>query len=260
MTDRGCVDRVPGAPAPLPASLTMTHLVRTGAAVVAIIAALAATAAGLRPELRAGAVVAVALTAALVAALALLLRLTGTWSFPHRRLGTCNVVTVFRGGLACLLTMPLAAPGVAAEPEVAWTIVGVGTVAVALDGVDGWLARREGVASRFGARLDMEVDAFLALVLALLAHTAGAAGAVVLVLGLARYAFALSRLALPWLRAPLPERFSRKVICVAQLSVLLVLQAPVVPDAVAGPLATLAAVLLIGSFARDITLLSPRIR
>ena len=258
MTDRACVDRAPNAPTPV--SMTMTHLVCTGAAVVVIVAALAATAAGLRPEMRVGAVVAVALTAAFVATLALLLRLTGTWSFPHHRLGTCNVVTVFRGGLACLLAMPLAAPGTAAEPAVAWTIVGIGAAAMTLDGVDGWLARREGVASRFGARLDMEVDAFLALVLALLAYISGAAGAVVLVLGLARYAFALSRLALPWLRAPLPERFSRKVICVAQLSVLLLLQAPVVPDSVGGPIAALGAVLLLGSFARDIALLSPRPR
>ena len=39
----------------------------------------------------------------------------------------------------------------------------------ALDGVDGWLARRSGIASAFGARFDMEIDALLILVLAVLA-------------------------------------------------------------------------------------------
>jgi phosphatidylglycerophosphate synthase len=39
---------------------------------------------------------------------------------------------------------------------------------LALDGLDGWLARRFGLASAYGARFDMEVDGFLILVLALL--------------------------------------------------------------------------------------------
>ena len=34
-----------------------------------------------------------------------------------------------------------------------------------LDGADGWLARRSGVSSAFGARFDGEVDAFLILAL-----------------------------------------------------------------------------------------------
>jgi multidrug efflux pump subunit AcrA (membrane-fusion protein) len=38
-----------------------------------------------------------------------------------------------------------------------------------LDGVDGWLARRHEIASRFGARFDMEVDALLILALSVLA-------------------------------------------------------------------------------------------
>ena len=40
---------------------------------------------------------------------------------------------------------------------------------VLLDGVDGRLARKYGASSRFGARFDMEVDAVLICVLALLA-------------------------------------------------------------------------------------------
>ena len=45
------------------------------------------------------------------------------------------------------------------------SLLGLSAVALALDGVDGWWARRTGTCSAFGARFDMEVDAFLILVL-----------------------------------------------------------------------------------------------
>ena len=44
-----------------------------------------------------------------------------------------------------------------------------GRGALALDGVDGQVARRTGTASELGARFDMEVDAFLILVLSVAA-------------------------------------------------------------------------------------------
>ena len=50
-------------------------------------------------------------------------------------------------------------------------------MATALDGVDGWLARRHGWTSPLGARLDMEVDALLVAGRALLLWTLGRAGA-----------------------------------------------------------------------------------
>ena len=60
-------------------------------------------------------------------------------------------------------------------------------VALALDYVDGYVARRTGTESTLGARWDGEVDAFLILVLAV--YVAPSAGAWVLLIGLARYAF-----------------------------------------------------------------------
>ena len=45
----------------------------------------------------------------------------------------------------------------------------------ALDGVDGWLARRRGMSSAFGARFDMEIDALLVQVLAILVWRYGKA-------------------------------------------------------------------------------------
>ena len=67
------------------------------------------------------------------------------------------------------------------------TLVALAAVALVLDYVDGRVARRTGTASALGARLDGEVDAFLILVLSV--YVAPSAGAWVLAIGAARYAF-----------------------------------------------------------------------
>ena len=71
---------------------------------------------------------------------------------------------------------------------VAALAMALATVVAVLDGIDGWLARRTGMASDFGARFDMETDAALIMVLALLAWQFGKAGVWVLASGLLRYA------------------------------------------------------------------------
>ena len=166
--------------------------------------------------------------------------------FPHGALGWCNVVTQARLALAALLAAALMA-----GQSGGWAVAGIAVAALALDGVDGWLARRQGLASAFGARFDMEVDSALALLLALHALASAAAGPVVLVLGLARYAFAAAGLIWPWLARPLPERLSRKAVCVAQLGVLIALQVPPMPAALATGLTVAVAGALAWSFGRD---------
>ena len=77
-------------------------------------------------------------------------------------IGPANLVTAVRA----VLVAAIAAAGLAPPaPRVAAAVVVVGTVAALLDLLDGWLARRTGTASAFGARFDMEVDAALILVL-----------------------------------------------------------------------------------------------
>ena len=73
------------------------------------------------------------------------------------------------------------------------TLVALAAVALALDFVDGQVARRTGTTSRLGARFDGEVDAFLILVLSV--YVAPSAGAWVLAIGAARYAFLARRVA-----------------------------------------------------------------
>ncbi|MBM0240395.1 CDP-alcohol phosphatidyltransferase family protein [Micromonospora sp. ATA32] len=100
------------------------------------------------------------------------------------------------------------------RPAPVGVMVVLTVVALALDAVDGYVARRTGTASTLGARFDMEVDAFLILVLSL--HVAPAAGGWVLTMGAMRYAFVAASWVLPWMRGSLPPRFWRKVVAAAQ--------------------------------------------
>jgi phosphatidylglycerophosphate synthase len=106
-------------------------------------------------------------------------------------------------------------------------IVVLASVALVLDLVDGWLARRTGTESAFGARFDGETDAFL--ILALSVYVAPTHGAWVLTIGAARYVFLLGEWLLPWMRAPIPPRRWRKVVAAAQGIVLTVAAADVLP-------------------------------
>lgn len=162
--------------------------------------------------------------------------------YPHARIGLCNVLTVGRLAITAILASRVGmVPG--------WFEVGLALAALSTDGVDGWAARRAQLVSRFGARLDMEVDSALALVLALLATAK--LGEWVLILGIMRYVWLAGCAIWPWLGGPLPDRFSRKAICVVQICTLIVIIAPDVPLEIA-TVAGLAAVgLLLWSFGRD---------
>src|SRR6185436_14514828 len=85
---------------------------------------------------------------------------------PFPTLGPANQVTLVRATVVALLAAALFEP---ADPRVAAIAVVATAMTAVLDGVDGWLARRTGMASPFGARADMETDALLILVLSLLA-------------------------------------------------------------------------------------------
>src|SRR5690606_14462142 len=111
--------------------------------------------------------------------------------------------------------------------QVTVAILVLAVPALALDAVDGWLARRTGTATAFGERFDGEVDAFLILVLSIAA--ASSLGWWVLAAGLARYVFAIAGWALPWLRAQLEPRYWRKVVTATVGVVLTVAVADVLP-------------------------------
>ncbi len=123
-------------------------------------------------------------------------------------------------------------------------------VALALDWVDGEVARRTGTVSPFGARFDMETDAFLIAVLSV--YAAPEYGWWVLLIGAARYLLWLAERVVPWLRRPVPPRYWRKVVAAIEGIVLTVAVADVLPTVVTQALLLAALALLAESFGRDV--------
>jgi phosphatidylglycerophosphate synthase len=139
-------------------------------------------------------------------------------------LGPADRVTLTRAVLACGIAA-LTAYGFVRPAPVA-LYVAIAATALALDAVDGRVARRTGTSSSLGARFDMESDAFLILVLSI--HVAPTAGWWVLAGGAARYALILATWCAPWLKRRLPARRWRKVVAGLQ-GVVLVVAASQVP-------------------------------
>ena len=129
-------------------------------------------------------------------------------------------------------------------------LVSFSALALALDAVDGWVARRTRSTGTLGARFDGEVDAFLILVLSV--YVARSAGVWVLAIGVARYAFLAAAWPLTWMRAALPERDWRKVVAATQGIVLTVAAASVLPLALTQAALVAAVALLAESFGRDV--------
>jgi phosphatidylglycerophosphate synthase len=172
-------------------------------------------------------------------------------------LGPANLVTLTRASLACgvvaVVTDSLVRGAPAAAPV---AVVTLASVALALDAVDGWVARRTGSASKFGALFDQEVDAFLILVLSI--DVARALGIWVLAIGAMRYVFGAAGWFLPWLREPLPPRYWNKTVAAVQGVVLTIAVADVLPAAVATAAVVVALILLTESFGHDIVRRAPR--
>lgn len=207
-------------------------------ALVALLAALVANGLGVLPVavgLACGVVVCAAVSRGLAAAGA-------------DELGPADLVTLARVILACALAALVADP--APGQPVAAVLVPLAVLALALDAVDGRVARATGTTSAFGARFDGEADAFLILVLSV--HVAGSYGAWVLAIGAWRYAFGAAGLAWPWLRVTLPPRYWRKVVAAVQGVVLTVAAASVLPAPATYAALVVALALLTESFGHDI--------
>ena len=183
-------------------------------------------------------------------------RLAG--SHPHPRLGMANRITLARAGVACLIAGRALDPAPLGTAE-RWTLVALAGAALLLDGTDGWAARRQGLASAFGARFDMEIDAFAIAVLAITAVKAGAVPCWVLAIGAMRYLYVGAGRLFPVLRPTPPARAfadrRRKAIAVVQSLALLCSLAPATPPSWAAAVCALALVMLAYSFAADIVML-----
>ena len=165
------------------------------------------------------------------------------------RFGWANVATATRStlvGLVAGLVGTAILGGAVSVP----LLLGLTIPALALDAVDGWLARHTGSASELGARFDMEVDAFLLLVLS--AYVSIGLGPWVLAIGLMRYAYVAAGWLLPWLNGALPYRYWRKVVTAVQGVALAAAASGLLTSWAAAIAVGVALALLIESFGRDV--------
>lgn len=172
----------------------------------------------------------------------LIRRCRGRWT-PTGRFGPANVVTMAR--LYGMFALPFLPPR---------QVAAVGTLLLALDGVDGWVARRTGTSGEFGAFLDQESDAFFVLLLCLLLYRLpGGFGAWILVPGLLRYLFVLYvRIARPPLRKEPRSRRAMWVFVLTMATLLLCFAAwPVHHDGLRALAAVMGAALVL-SFAESL--------
>lgn len=109
-----------------------------------------------------------------------------------------NSVTALRSALTLLVPLALhEAPG--------WAVAAACAVIFALDGCDGWLARRLNAVSAYGARWDMEADAVFLLLIEFELWQRGRVGVWVIGTGLLRYAYVLCLALFPNRAGPVPR-------------------------------------------------------
>lgn len=170
--------------------------------------------------------------------------------------GPANRVTLGRATLVGAVTA-LVVDSFHDAPPVT-LLVALTALALLLDGVDGKVARRTGTTSALGARFDMEVDAFLILVLSV--YVSLQLGPWVLLIGAMRYAFVAAARVRPWLNAPLPPSTARKAVAATQGVFLLLAASELLPGAVNAAVVAVALALLVWSFGRDVRWLWRRSR
>lgn len=182
----------------------------------------------------------------------------GLQHHPHLLYGAANAVTSVRAAGTAFLAglVPLAHHSAVFQAQgnnpLLWGLTILVLTLLALDGVDGYLARRSQLESAFGARFDMEIDAFLALVLALLIWCAGFAGLWVLGLGSLRYLFIAASFWSEPLRGKLFPSMRRKLVCVIQIAALCIMLSPLLSTTLANAIGLAALLCLTASFAIDV--------
>jgi phosphatidylglycerophosphate synthase len=161
---------------------------------------------------------------------------------PSGRFGLANTVTSGRLVLSFALVL---------RPE-AWaghTLALTALAILALDLVDGSLARHFDGESRFGARYDMEVDAIFVLSLSCALWSRGVAGAWVLLAGLWRYLFVVIPLVAPSRGGEAPRSLLYRSAYSVMVGCFLV--AMIAPSGWARPIALLGTAVLSASFLRS---------
>lgn len=179
---------------------------------------------------------------------------------PLPNLGLANSVTVVRAILTALLVGQLTLPW--PRDTLAWLPAGLYLAVVLGDAVDGWLARRGGLVTRFGSRLDLEVDAAALLIATLLAVCRSTLPPWVLLAGLARYVYVV---ALAFRRSrggtveALPSGRRRRLRAGQQMGLVAVALWPSVPAAGSRLAAFVITLPFLTAFVRDFLVVTKRV-
>jgi phosphatidylglycerophosphate synthase len=168
---------------------------------------------------------------------------------PERgwRVGLANLVTATRLFAVLFVLVVAADSGI-------W-VGAIAALVYAFDGVDGWIARRRGEASEFGAQFDMETDSHVVMLLCVYLVVYVGYGPWVLAIGAMRYVYVLSRWALS-VREVRERRSSWGRIMYSLVSLSLALACVSQWRTVAQPLVAAALLALVWSFAPDFIALS----
>ena len=183
-----------------------------------------------------------------LAFVALWAAIAGTRLGAHGRptLGLPTQVTVVRAAVSGLVA------GLALRPELDWLLPCLAALALGLDWLDGYLARRLDQVSSFGGWADQELDALFIVVLSLGCWQAGRAGPWILLAGAYRYAFLAAARLHPPLARPLAPRRSRAWACGWVIAAMLAALVPVVPADLAQLACAAGLAVLTWSFAVDL--------
>jgi phosphatidylglycerophosphate synthase len=171
---------------------------------------------------------------------------------PERgwRVGLANLVTAARL-FAVLLTLIVAAD------SGGW-VGAIAALVYAFDGLDGWIARRRGEVSSFGAQFDMETDSQIIMLLCVYLVVRVGYGPWVLAIGAMRYVYVLARWALA-VREVRERRSSWGRIIFSLVSLSLALGCVQSWRSVAEPLVAAGFLALVWSFTPDyLSLVRPR--
>ncbi|MEO0468536.1 MAG: CDP-alcohol phosphatidyltransferase family protein [Bacteroidota bacterium] len=155
--------------------------------------------------------------------------------------GPANQVTAFR--LLGLLTVLFLHPYL---PD--WGIAIGAILVLALDGLDGYLARKYQLSSRFGGIFDMETDAFFVMGMSLLLFQKELAPAWVLLLGWIKYGYELLLIVFPPKRVEKGTMLGKIIAVVLMISLIAPL---LLPAGISQFMLMTSAILLLYSFGRS---------
>jgi phosphatidylglycerophosphate synthase len=125
-------------------------------------------------------------------------------------------------------------------------LAAVALLDLVLDALDGWLARRSSRASEFGARYDIESDAFLVMALSVLLYHRGLAGPWVILAGAWRYLYVLAPLVLPTPVGEAPRSRRGRFAYIVMMTCFILALA--LPASIAAPLSLLGTLVVSQSF------------